>query len=123
MAKIINFRRLERLEKKVDAMDTETTKLSVSREEWEKLTPGQKQGALLDDALDAKREMFELPRPEEFDAQFHTFLAKLSESTINQVLQIEANALHRPQSDELDRVLEERRIKAIEAIKRMTQDG
>jgi hypothetical protein len=103
MAKIIDFRRLERLEKKVDAMDAETPKLSASNEEWNGMTPGQKQGVLLDDALDAKREMFALPRPIEFDNQFHTFLAKLSDSTINQVLQIEANALHRPQSDDLDK--------------------
>jgi hypothetical protein len=79
MAKIINFRRLERLEKQMDAMDAmdaETPKLSVSREEWDKMTPGQKLSALLVDALDYKRELLELPRPGSEDLAFHTLDAQ-----------------------------------------------
>jgi hypothetical protein len=124
MAKIINFRRLERLEKQMDAMDAmdaETPKLSVSREEWDKMTPGQKLSALLVDALDYKRELLELPRPGPEDLSFHNLMLRAADSIIDQVLQIEVNPLHREPSNDLDRVLEERRQKAIAEIERMKE--
>jgi hypothetical protein len=118
MAKIINFRRRERLEKKVDA---EMPKLSVSREEWDKMTPGQKLSALLVDALDYKRELLELPRPGSEDLPFHNLMLRAADSIIDQVLQIDANALHKPPSNDLDKVLEERRQKAIAKIESMKE--
>jgi hypothetical protein len=73
---------------------------SVPAREWAALTPGQKESSLLSDALDYKRELLALPRPAADDLglpaiQFRSLLLKATDSIISQVLQVEANALHK----------------------------
>jgi hypothetical protein len=71
------------------------------------------------DALDYKRELLELPRPGSEDLAFHTLMLRAADSIIDQALQIEVNALHREPSNDLDRLLEERRQKAMAMIAKM----
>jgi hypothetical protein len=96
----------------------------VPQETWRSLTPGQKQASLLADALDYKREL--LAKTSQFEvslenAPLHNLFLRCSDSIINQVLQIEANALHRPVSDEIEKLFEERQRHALKEIERLSQ--
>lgn len=97
---------------------------TVPRKIWAALTPGQKQASLLSDALDYKREL--MAKTAEFEinlenAPLHNLFLKASDSIINQVLQIEANALHRPVSDEIEKLFEERQKHALREIERLSR--
>jgi hypothetical protein len=65
-----------------------------------------------------------LPADDEFEAeanQLRRIILMAADSTINQVLQIEAGLLNKPPSDDMERVFEERRRKALEAIEKLEE--
>lgn len=102
----------------------QVARYTVSDKIWRDLTPGQKQASLLSDALDYKREL--MAKTAEFEvslenAPLHNLFLKCSDSIINQVLQIEANALHRPVSDEIEKLFEERQKHALREIERLSR--
>lgn len=87
------------------------------------LSPGQKQAQLLSIALDYKLELITTIRTYPINlenASLHALGARLADSTVNQVLQIEANALQRKtESDEIEKIFEERQRYALREIERL----
>jgi hypothetical protein len=89
------------------------------------MSPGEKQAWLLDKALDVKRGILSLPLPDPDDdsaeaMRLRTLIFAAADSTIEQTIRMHASQL-RPSmnDDDIERVLEERRRRALAQIAAM----
>ena len=93
--------------------------------EWQSIPPGEKQTWLLNQALDAKRDILTMPLPDPDDdsAEAHrtrSLLLAAADSTIEQTIRLHTNQL-KPAAgnDDIEQIIEERRKKAVLQIERM----
>jgi hypothetical protein len=93
--------------------------------EWQSIPPGEKQTWLLNQALDAKRDILTMPLPDPDDdsAEAHrtrSLLLAAADSTIEQTIRLQTNQL-KPAAgnDDIEQIIEERRKKAVLQIERM----
>jgi hypothetical protein len=94
---------------------------------WDAMPPGEKQAWLLDLALDRKREILTVPRPDDDDdspeaTRLRALILAAADSTINQTIALRSNALASAQDthdQELLQLIEERRQKALVQIAEM----
>lgn len=96
----------------------------VSDEAWAGMTPGQKQAVLLGAALDYKRALLRATADIEVsldNAPLHNLFLRASDSIIEQVLAIEAQALARPVRDDIEKIFEERQRFALSEIERLSK--
>lgn len=97
---------------------------AVSDAAWAGMTPGQKQAALLAVALDYKRALLQATSAVEVtldNAPLHNLFLRASDSIIEQVLAIEANALQRPVRDDIEKIFAERQKWALAEIERLSR--
>jgi hypothetical protein len=97
---------------------------------WTDMAPGEKQARLLDQALDRKREILNLPLPDEGDdsaeaTRLRALILTAADSTINQTIALRSNMLALADGNrdaEMEQLIEERRQKAVEMIAKMREE-
>jgi hypothetical protein len=98
-------------------------------EQWDALSPGDKQAWLLDQALDRKREILTVPLPDDDDdspeaTRLRALILAAADSTINQTIALRSTALASAQDTrdhELLQLIEERRQAALVQIAKMRE--
>jgi hypothetical protein len=95
---------------------------------WDSMSPGEKQAWLLNQALDCKRDILNMPLPDPNDDsieanRLRALVLDAADSTIEQTIRLQTNQL-RPSTanDEIGELLEERRQRALLEIERMSAE-
>jgi hypothetical protein len=96
---------------------------------WDTMPPGDKQAWLLDQALDRKREILSLPLPDDGDdsleaTRLRALILAAADSTINQTIALRSNMLGTAsdaRDAEIEKFIEERRLKAVAMIAKMDE--
>ena len=94
-------------------------------QDWQTMSPGENQAWLLNQALDAKRDILTMPLPDPSDdsAEAHrarSLILAAADSTIEQTIRMSASQLKPAAADrDMEKIFEERRIAAEAEIERL----